>query len=70
MANYTLTTPPTTEPVALADARTHLRIDTHEEDAYITDLVKSATNYVERYLDRSLVTQTWTATFDTFFDEI
>ena len=69
MANYTLTTPPTTEPISLADVRIHLRIDTHEEDAYITELVEAARNYVERYLDRSLITQTWTATFDTFFDD-
>ncbi len=68
MANYTLTTEPTDEPVALADVLAHLRIDSRLENAYVSDLIVTARHYVEQYTRRSLVTQTWTATFDDFLE--
>lgn len=66
MPNYTLTTAATTEPVTLADVLEHLRIDSRLENSYVADLIKAARHYVEQYTYRSLITQSWTATFDDF----
>lgn len=57
-------TGPTTPVVSLDEAKTHLRIDHSDEDAYISALVTSATNFVEEFTGRSLITQTWRASFD------
>ncbi|MBV9418770.1 MAG: phage head-tail connector protein, partial [Alphaproteobacteria bacterium] len=34
-----LTTPPATEPITLAEAKTHLKVDTTDDDALITRLI-------------------------------
>lgn len=65
-ARLTLTTPPAAEPVDAAALRTHSRIDSTDEDAYLLALAKSAREWVETYLGRQLITATWTMTMDAF----
>lgn len=57
-----LKTPPTSEPVTVADANHHLKVT--GEDTYVESLIITARMMVERYLNRSLITQTWTAYSD------
>jgi hypothetical protein len=55
-------TPPASEPVLLADAKQHLRVDQSCDDAYISGLITSARMMIEEWSGRSLITQTlnWT----------
>lgn len=57
---------PTVEPVTLAEAKAHLRVDTHDDDAYIAGLIRAAREWVEQYLDRTLVHTQWVMRFDKF----
>ena len=57
-------TEPTVEPITLAELKEHLRIDGVEQDAYLTALITSARQRVERYLNRALITQTLRLTLD------
>lgn len=59
-------TSPTVEPVTLAEAKIQCRVDTSDEDAYITSLITAAREYVENVLDISMITQVWEARYDTF----
>ena len=59
-------TQPAVEPVTLAEAKAHLRVDTADDDAYITGLVRAAREWVEQYLDRTLVHTQWVMRFDKF----
>lgn len=59
-------TPPAVEPVTLAEAKIQCRVDTSDEDAYLTSLITAAREYVENVLDISLITQVWEARYDTF----
>lgn len=55
----TLVMPPLAEPVSLADAKAHLRIETAEHDQTIGDLIAVARDHLERSLSLSLISQTW-----------
>jgi len=59
-------TQPAVEPVTLAEAKAHLRVDTADDDTYITGLVRAAREWVEQYLDRTLVHTQWVMRFDKF----
>ena len=65
---FTLTqvTPPAVEPVTLALAKQHLRVDGTTDDGYITSLIMAARVYAEHHTRRVLVTQTWDMYFDQF----
>ncbi len=52
--------PPAQEPVSLADAKAHLRVDVPDDDALISRLIAGARSEIERGLGRALITQTWT----------
>lgn len=54
----TVITPPTDTPVTLTEAKAWLRVTDDAEDSLITSAIKTATDYVERWLRRSLMTQT------------
>jgi uncharacterized phiE125 gp8 family phage protein len=62
----TRTTAPTVEPVSLALAKQHLRVDHTDEDDLITEYIASARAWVESYLERSLLRQTWQMILDDF----
>ena len=59
-------TPPAVEPVTLAEAKAHLRVDIATDDALITSIIKAAREWCEEYLDRSLVHTQWTMRMDSF----
>lgn len=60
MASYALTvlTQPTEEPVTLARAKRHLRIDHDEEDSNITAAISGARKYAETHTSRYFLEQT------------
>jgi len=62
----TLTTPPSDEPVTLAEAKAYLKIDTTDEDALITRLISTARFRTEWHTSRALVTQGWIYHLDTW----
>ena len=59
-----LTATPAVEPVSLAEAKAHLRVDSDHEDALIGQLVAAARLYVERALGLALITQGWSYFLD------
>lgn len=59
MLKAAIVTAPSFEPVTLTEAQTHLII-TGQTD-YVTSLIKTSRVTVERYLNRSLMLQTWKA---------
>lgn len=61
-----LVTAPATEPVALSDAKTFLRVDGTADDSLITSLLVTARRACEEYCKRAFITQTWKLTLDRF----
>lgn len=59
-------TPPAVEPVSLAEAKSHCRIDSNADDSYVASLIAVAREYVEERLDLTLVTTVWQARYDVF----
>lgn len=57
-------TAPATEPVTLADAKAHLRIDDDSEDALVTSLVLTSRLHIEAALGIALVSQDWQLVLD------
>jgi uncharacterized phiE125 gp8 family phage protein len=47
-------TPPTVEPVTLAEAKLHLRVDTSDEDLAITSMLKAARQDCQHVLQRTI----------------
>ena len=54
-----LTTPPTAEPIVLADVKTHLRLTITDDDAYITSLITAARRAIESRYGLCLMRQSW-----------
>lgn len=57
---------PATEPLDLATAKLHCRVDGSDEDALITALIVAAREKAEHETGRALVTQTWELVHDEF----
>ena len=53
------TVEPAVEPVSVAEAKVHLRVDHTDDDALIAALISAAREWVESATRRSLITQTW-----------
>lgn len=66
MPGTTLITAPADEPVALDDAKLHLRVDIDDDDDLIEALIIAAREYVEAITRRALITQTWDLYLDEF----
>lgn len=62
----TLTSAPATEPVSLAEAKQHLRVDFADDDTLIGSLITAARMMCESQLNQSFVTQSWRLTLDRF----
>ncbi len=54
-----LLTGPAVEPVSLAEAKAHLRVEHDDEDAAILALIAGARVHIESQTRRALITQTW-----------
>jgi len=50
---------PAVEPVTLAEAKHHLRVDSDDDDTLIASLVTAARVHIEQTLGRMMVAQTW-----------
>jgi uncharacterized phiE125 gp8 family phage protein len=55
---------PVVEPVTLTEAKSHLRVDSDDDNAYIMSLIAAARGWVEEYLDRTLVHTQWVMRLD------
>lgn len=64
-----LITAPSVEPLTLAQAKAHLRVDHSDDDAMIGMLLAAARQHIDGrdgWLGRALVTQTWELVLDSF----
>ena len=61
-----LVTPPAVEPVTLAEAKLHARIEYSDDDALVTSLIVSARRYCETVIRAAFIAQTWTLMLDSF----
>lgn len=59
-----LYTPPASEPVSLDEVKLYLRLDGNEQDGLLSQLIVSVRQAAEKYLKRSLITQSWLLAFD------
>lgn len=61
-----LVTAPAAEPVSLAEAKTHCRVDITDDDAYIAALITAARSYLETIArpQLAMITQTWELVLD------
>jgi uncharacterized phiE125 gp8 family phage protein len=66
MTTWRVVSGPVIEPVTLAEARLHLRVDTTDEDVLIAALIRTARELAEARTRRALVTQTIEALFPAF----
>lgn len=59
---------PLVEPVSIAEAKSHLRIDQDftDDDLYIQNLISAARHHVETVTDRTLIKSQWQMKLDTF----
>ena len=64
----TRTVEPATYPVTLAEAKVQCRIEDDDatDDSFLNAAIYAATDYVEYYLGRSIMAQTWALKFDDF----
>jgi len=60
----TLTTPPALEPLTLAEAKAHLKVDISDDDALITAMIAAARARAEWHTGRAAITQGWTLHLD------
>lgn len=56
---YTLTTPPAVEPVTYDEAAAHLRVDSADDQAYISALISVAREYVDSVTGRVSAVTGW-----------
>ena len=61
-----LVTPPAEEPVSLAEAKQHLRVDSGDDDLLIGSLISAARQAAETKTGRQLITARWKLVLDAF----
>lgn len=61
-----LATPPITEPITIAEAQAHLRLDTNDDDGWLVGAIRTARERCENVTGRKLITQTWDLFTDRF----
>lgn len=64
--NIVLSSPPACYPVDLATVRAQLNIDTEDYDARLAGLIAAATEWVENYTGRALITRSYTGYLNWF----
>ena len=60
------TVAPTAEPVSLAEAKLHLRVDINDDDSLIAALISAARLHAETITRRAIPAQTWKLVLDEF----
>jgi uncharacterized phiE125 gp8 family phage protein len=68
--NIRLVTAPATYPVSVTEAKAQCRVDGDDEDVLIDGLIAAATEYVELYTSRAIISQTWEYVADEFCNEM
>jgi uncharacterized phiE125 gp8 family phage protein len=61
-----LITAPTSEPITLAEAKSHCRVDISADDTYIGTLIQAAREWCEAHDWRAYMPQTWELYLDAF----
>lgn len=61
-----LHTAPAADPVSVTEVKSYLRIDGSTDDTMLTAFITAATNTIESWIGRKLITQTWTMWKDRF----
>ena len=61
-----VTVPPTVEPVPLALAKLHLRVDSADEDVLIANIIAAARSHCERFCRKTFPVTTYKLTVDQF----
>ncbi len=61
-----LITPPTAEPVDLAEVKQHIRVDIPDDDLLIASLLGAARDYAENLTGKQLVAARWRQVLDAF----
>ncbi len=64
--NWKTTSGPSVEPISATEAKLHCKVDTTADDSLFTILIQAAREYVEKYTNTALISQTITEYFDTF----
>lgn len=64
MSGLICVVPPAAEPVSIADAKAHLRLDADDEAGLLVLLIAGAREVAETVTGRALVTQTWRMSLD------
>lgn len=59
MTALTRITPPTSEPITLAEAKAHLRVSLSDDDTLIGNLITATRMICEEFTARALITQGW-----------
>jgi len=65
---YSISIPPTSEPITLAQASDHLRVDSTDDQSYISDLISVAREYFDAVTGRSSAPATYVLTAETWED--
>lgn len=63
-----LITAPSAEPITLAEAKLHARVEASADDTLITALITAGREEAEHITGRALMTQTWEQVLDAFSD--
>lgn len=66
MVSIYVSSGPAAEPVTTAEAKTHLRVDTSDDDTYIAALITAARQWVEEMGNLALINTTFVEKFDRF----
>jgi len=67
---YKLKTAPTIEPITLAEAKIHLKVDSDTtDDLLISALISAAREACEKYTGRVFIEQSWEYVFEDFKDD-
>lgn len=61
-----LITPPTQEPLTLAQVKKDLRVDHNDDDETLNRVITEAREWIERRLGQKMLTQTWDFIIDQF----
>ena len=66
MYGLALISPPAIEPLALADAKLHLKVDFTDDDTLISALITAAREYAETFTGKSFITRSYELYLDHF----